>query len=167
MYLFVNIIGLFWLLNRPEQRTVKKLTPPAQKKAAAHLNKAQCAACDQIVTLCSEDLQKWFHSERAEDLSLHALSSYRGKDRQEAHFQAGRSKAHFGESPHNYSPSRALDVVFVVQGQNSWNLVKLDTMAKRAPSNIEWGGYWKDFKDNPHFQEREWKTMVTNFPNGN
>jgi hypothetical protein len=166
VYVALNLVGLFWLLSRSDQRAPRKRSATV-KKTLSHLNQAQCASCDQILAECSEPLQQWFYSERTENFSLHATTGYRGQKQQEASFQEGRSKAHFGESPHNYFPSRAVDLVFIVKGKNVWTPAEYEPVAKRAPANIEWGGYWKDFKDIPHFQERDWKEMVTNYPKGN
>lgn len=168
LYLTLNVAGLVWLLS-PSDKVGRRKQQPAslEKKSTRHLNEAQCASCDRSVAECSEVLQRWFYSERTKNFSLHASTGYRGQKEQETSFQTHKSKAHFGESPHNYSPSRAVDIVFIVKGRNVWTPAEYESMAKRLPANIEWGGNWQDFKDIPHFQEREWKTMVTNHPNGN
>jgi hypothetical protein len=137
------------------------------KQALRHENTEKCRLCKKIASQCSKPLQKWFYSERAKDYTLHAADGYRGKSAQEAHLAAGRSMAAYGKSPHNYSPSRALDVQFIENGEQDWTISRFRALAERAPANIEWGGYWKEFTDNPHFQEKDWKNLVKNFPNGN
>lgn len=136
-------------------------------KTASHADEADCQLCDEIVSRCSESIRKWFAHERTQDPALHASAGYRGKEEQEEAFRRGASKAQFGQSPHNYFPSRAVDVWFNERGRAVWDSLKLQEMAERLPAELEWGGYWKELVDAPHFQEREWKTVVTNFPDGN
>lgn len=58
---------------------------------------------------------------------------------------------------------RALDVVFVIQGQVRWDWPLYKTfadvmkrVAKEMKIPVTWGGDWRSFKDGPHF-ELPWK----------
>jgi len=58
-----------------------------------------------------------------------------------------------GQSLHNYYPALAFDIAFKVGNTLYWDVAlfrKFATIAKKL--GLEWGGDWKNFKDNPHFQ---------------
>ena len=61
-----------------------------------------------------------------------------------------------GESKHNFLPSRALDVAFLIpDGSVSWSgllLSKFARLMKAADARVHWGGDWPAFKDRPHFE---------------
>ncbi len=90
------------------------------------------------------------------------VCGYRNEEAQEKAYREGASKAHFGESPHNFQPSLAFDAYSYPIDVNSIPLAQLlgkaiKEAAKRLDLSIEWGGDWKGFKDYPHFQLRNWK----------
>ena len=61
-----------------------------------------------------------------------------------------------GESKHNFLPSRALDVAFLLADRSvSWPGLLLSEFArlmKAADARVHWGGDWPGFKDRPHFE---------------
>ena len=88
---------------------------------------------------------------------------YRSPERQDELYKQGRSKPgpvvtykHGGESKHNFLPSRALDVAFLLaDGEVSWSgllLSKFARLMKAADARVHWGGDWPGFKDRPHFE---------------
>lgn len=93
------------------------------------------------------------------------ICSTRGKAEQEAAFKNKASKAHFGQSPHNYYPSLAVDLA---PWPCDWkDIKKFEELAKQIKHSakllkieIEWGGGWKKFPDYPHFQLANWKTLA-------
>jgi peptidoglycan L-alanyl-D-glutamate endopeptidase CwlK len=63
------------------------------------------------------------------------------------------------KSKHNFSPSKACDIVVYVGGAITWDpkyykIVASHILqcAKKLKINITWGGSWKNFPDYPHFQ---------------
>lgn len=140
-----------------------------------HQNNGNCAKCDSIIKDCSDELKAWFKAEQKADPELHACCGRRDKAGQDAELARGTSKAKFGESPHNYLPSRAIDVFFQVDGKALWAFQRYKALAKRKPSNIIWGGDWDNdglstdekWIDSPHFQEVDWKKKVKGYPKGN
>jgi|GEM_PF-575290 len=81
----------------------------------------------------------------------------REREAQEAAFAAGRSKAHFGESSHNYDPSRALDVVpWPVDWTSQRKFLEIALAFQQAARELKvvlrWGGDFESFKDLPHFE---------------
>lgn len=99
------------------------------------------------------------------DLSI--TEGYRSKEKQEEYRKAGTSKAAFGQSPHNYLPSIAVDIypypapAVVKRGKKviddnskEWDIQAqlFLTIAKELGVEVEWGGSWKTLVDKPHFQ---------------
>ncbi len=96
------------------------------------------------------------------NLKFQILESRRGEKDQEKAFAAGNSKAHFGQSPHNYTPAVALDITPLPL---DWNDIKafkalsvpILATAKKLSIPISWGGSWKSFKDYPHYELTPWR----------
>lgn len=93
------------------------------------------------------------------------LDSQRGREAQEKAFNAGNSKAHFGQSPHNWSPSIALDVAplpidweDIKAFKTLGAFVEAKAVALKIP--VSWGGRWKSFKDYPHFELTPWRDFA-------
>ncbi len=88
----------------------------------------------------------------------------RSREDQAAAFKSGNSKAKFGQSPHNYSPALAVDLVPCDNdGKPDWTTIHLyKALAEemKRELNITWGGDWKTFKDYPHFELPDWKDRV-------
>lgn len=100
----------------------------------------------------------------AHDEDIQVTCGYRGKEEQEKAFNEGTSKAHWLESPHNYNPSFAVDVV--PYPQKWFDNDKLDRLgkiikdkAKEMNIDIVWGGDWK-WKDRPHYEIKGWKSKI-------
>ena len=88
---------------------------------------------------------------------------YRSPERQDELYMQGRSKPgpivtykRGGESKHNWLPTPALDVAFLLpDGEVSWTgllLSKFARLMKAADARVHWGGDWPGFKDRPHFE---------------
>lgn len=113
------------------------------------------------------DLQKVMH-EAIKYFDFSVIEGYRGMAEQNAAKKAGNSKALFGQSPHNFKPSLAVDctpypldwkdeAAFKAMGK-----VIMDA-ATRLGVRLRWGGDW-DFNsktddgwDKPHFELHPWK----------
>ena len=86
--------------------------------------------------------------------------TYRSPEEQAETFAQGRTvpgkivtNARAGQSLHNYQPSLAFDIAFKKDRQVYWMMdlfKKFAAIAKRF--ELEWGGDWTTFQDNPHFQ---------------
>ena len=101
----------------------------------------------------------------AADVPIAILDSQRGRAAQEQAFALGHSRAHFGQSAHNWQPALALDVVpFPID----WNdlsrfralgaLVKAKAIAFGIP--IVWGGDWPTLQDMPHYELSPWREFA-------
>ena len=95
---------------------------------------------------CHFSLQRLF-LEVIKERDCTILQGFRGKDDQEKAFNEGKSKAHWGQSKHNYSPSCAVDVM---PYPIDWNDIKGITefakyvlsVAKKLDIKIVWGADW-------------------------
>lgn len=96
--------------------------------------------------------------------------TYRSIDEQNALYAQGRTKpgvivtrAKGGQSPHNYLPALAFDIAFVKPDKSlDWNLelFKLFAAILSSDTRVTWGGSWKGFQDNPHFEMTNWITLI-------
>src|SRR5690349_12542941 len=109
-------------------------------------------------------LQQLF-AEVIKEFDCKVLDAQRGRAKQEEAFRRGNSRAHFGQSPHNYAPAIALDVVpypldwedipsFKALGK----VVKAKAKALQIP--ISWGGDWSSLKDYPHYELAPWRDFA-------
>ncbi|MBI3528387.1 MAG: M15 family metallopeptidase [Betaproteobacteria bacterium] len=58
-----------------------------------------------------------------------------------------------GQSLHNYYPALAFDVAFKVGATLHWEVELFRDFAAAAKGfGLAWGGDWKSFNDNPHFE---------------
>ena len=85
------------------------------------------------------------------------LFGHRNRADQEEAFNNGRSKAHYGQSYHNYYPSLAVDAMpFPI----NWDDIKgihefagfVLGVAAAKDIPVRWGGHFKNFFDGPHFE---------------
>lgn len=138
-----------------------------------------------ILSGAHEDLQDLFRLV-IERFDCTVICSERSNEDQQKAFDQGFSKAKPGESPHNYSPSFALDVVpasvlggVVTRGKKrltlDWNskdpeikaavreeFFHLAGVVKACAAElgiaIQWGGDFKSFEDLPHWEIKDWET---------
>lgn len=102
------------------------------------------------------------------------VCSHRGKEEQERAFNNGNSKAHFGQSAHNYNPSFAFDftpypcpkkqvkgVVQIDSDSKEWDkaIFVFKNTANRLGIEITCGADWT-FKDKMHIEIKDWKQVV-------
>ena len=93
------------------------------------------------------------------------LDAQRGRQAQEKAFNLGHSRAHFGQSAHNWSPAVACDVVpYPIDWNNLARFRALGAFvtakARTLGIDITWGATWKSIKDYPHYELTNWKGLV-------
>ncbi len=118
--------------------------PELSKKSIARLNS------------CHTDLQKLILAV-AETEKCAVICGFRGRYEQEKAYYSGKSKAKFGESKHNFKPSRAVDVVPIPL---DWEDIpsferlgeKIIKKAEELGIKIRWGRDFTNLKDYPHFE---------------
>lgn len=128
------------------------------------------AASKRALFRAHPDLQKVL-MEAIKVTDFRILDSTRGKDAQERAYANGNSKAHFGQSAHNYSPAIAVDLF---PAPYNWNDRKsfidlskvILPLAKGMGVPLRWGGDWnmdgstKDGWDLPHYELHPWRTWA-------
>ena len=110
------------------------------------------ATCDKRL----QDMANMMLERSPFDLTI--TCGHRSKDEQDAAFNNGNSKARFGESKHNFLPSRAIDIVpYPINWDDKdkrWQEMALNAMwcAGKLGFEITWGGSFKSIRDCPHFE---------------
>lgn len=106
---------------------------------------------------CDPELVRLF-TEIIKEFDCTVLCGHRGREDQEKAFEEGRSKARFGQSKHNSSPSKAVDVMpYPINWNDSEGLADFAgfvlTKAEDLGIKIRWGGHFKGgFFDGPHYE---------------
>lgn len=105
------------------------------------------------------------------------ICSHRDRTEQEAAYNTGASKAHFGQSAHNYNPSFAVDVypypipmtrktptsaILIDDHSPEWDkmIFAFKSAAKQLGIEIECGIDWQKLVDKPHIEIKGWKDKV-------
>lgn len=117
------------------------------KKSAERLKE-----CDvRLQALCNKMLER-----SAFDLTI--TCGHRNKEDQEAAFNEGRSKAHFGQSKHNSFPSKAVDIVPCPVDWNTsdarWPMMVALAYdcARQLGIKIRCGAFFTNLADWPHIE---------------
>lgn len=111
------------------------------------------------------DLQRVAH-EAIKTFDFSVICSYRGKSEQTRAYNAGKSRAKFGQSPHNYEPfSLAIDIVpYPLDWTNleTFELMGRIFMSKATALGISlvWGKHFSGLVDYPHFELRDWRKHI-------
>ncbi len=120
------------------------------------------------LSTCDKELQRLFY-EVVKTFDCSITCGHRGEAEQEEAFRNGTSRAHFGQSAHNFDPSKAVDVIPYPVDWTDYD--KFNELAKhvfktaeKLGISIKWGGNWetayskvdpktaKHFVDMPHWE---------------
>ncbi len=93
------------------------------------------------------------------------LDAQRGRKAQEEAFEDGHSRAHFGQSAHNWAPAVALDVCpYPIDWNDFARFKDLAVIVKRHAAKLSipigWGGDWTKLKDMPHYELTPWREFA-------
>lgn len=119
---------------------------------------------NKLLAEAHPDLQRVMR-EAIKYIDFSIIKGYRGKAEQEAAFKSGASKAHFGQSPHNFKPALAIDFIpYPFKGWSNtrdFNAVGMIILREAAKLGIEvtWGKSFKSIVDYPHFELKNWRKM--------
>jgi peptidoglycan L-alanyl-D-glutamate endopeptidase CwlK len=118
---------------------------------------------EAILYECHSDLIKLFE-EIIKEYDCTINCGFRGQEDQEKAFKDGYSKAHWLQSPHNYLPALAVDVVpYPTLWADENKLKELGKLVQIKAIDLElkitWGGSWK-WKDLPHYELTNWREMI-------
>ena len=100
------------------------------------------------------------------NIKLRVVSGYRSFAEQTVLYNQGRTtagnkvtNAKAGESYHNYG--LAIDVCEIKNGKAIWDVAMYKKIAPYAKNEgFAWGGDWKSFQDNPHFDMAKGKSTL-------
>lgn len=125
-----------------------------------HHNIPDCLGCAGKLKTAHPELVKFALAFRTDHPEGHISCSTRSQAEQEADYVKGVSKARWGESPHDFDPSRALDWFRLTQAggasfDSTWYIAILNPAIIRA--GLVWGGNFKSIKDLPHVELPDWK----------
>jgi peptidoglycan L-alanyl-D-glutamate endopeptidase CwlK len=111
--------------------------------------------------------------EAIKEIDFKILDATRGRSAQEKAFKQGNTKAHFGDSAHNYVPAIAMDLF---PAPYDWDNTKsfeslsvvILRIAKEKGIPLRWGGDWNmdgskttsDNWDKPHYELTPWRTWA-------
>ncbi len=131
--------------------------------ALKHDNSGKCVKCLEIILRYPgfhEGLRNWFLDFQYMHPEAHISCAGRGKDDQEALFQRKASRAHYGESAHNYNA--ALDL-FENTGKTS-EIYETEwfhrILALALPDWVTWYGRpGSKFYELPHIEVAAWKEL--------
>jgi len=127
---------------------------------------------ESILQTCRPELQKLCR-EVVKTFDCSVISGRRGMLEQEQLFCEGKTKAIFGNSPHNYGESFAVDLVpYPVDWEDRERMAYFAgyvmRIAEQFGIELKWGGDWdrdkhlsdNRFDDFPHFEIVDWREKV-------
>lgn len=130
-----------------------------------HKNVEHCEGCEKVLNKYPgfhPPLREWLRLLRTAYLDAHVSWAGRGREDQELFFRKGLSKAHFGQSSHNYNA--ALDFFQLTPtgayfGTEWYKRV----LGARVVPEVRWYGVIEgkgDFLEYGHVEWREWKKAL-------
>ena len=122
-----------------------------------------CVKCDEIINKypgINPDLLSWFKWAQSLHPELHASCAGRGKVDQEECFLKKTSRAHYGQSAHNYNCG--LDLFFIVPGKEIYDRELFNELIpKIMVDDLVWyGAPGSVFFELPHVEVRNWRALV-------
>lgn len=137
----------------------------------AHINNGNCPKCDELFDKYSgfhQGLREWFKKLQKKDSTTHISCGGRGKIDQEAAFNSKTSRAHYGQSSHNYN--LALDIFRLTQNGAEWkglwfrDVVGTAVIGHNADPNKKFDLTWygmpgSRYFELPHVEVYGWKEM--------
>ena len=138
----------------------------------SHINTGNCDKCEQILNTFPgfhAELKAWFKKTQQKVKDAHISCAGRGRSEQEAAFQSGASRAHYGESSHNFNC--AIDVFRLTLTGASYDRPWFrDSIGTAVYSNnadparmveLKWYGMpGSKFLELPHIEVNDWKALA-------
>lgn len=129
-----------------------------------HVNLDECTHCEMILDRYPgfyQPLRDWFLAFRRRHPEAHISCAGRGYIEQENAFMHKVSKAHYGQSAHNYNA--ALDIFEMRAGDpNIYTKEWFDRVLRpEVEPWMEWyGRFGSRFHELPHVEVRQWHALV-------
>ena len=130
--------------------------------ALKHINNGNCPKCEELFNRYegfNKDLKEWFQNFQSLNNSAHISCAGRGREEQEQAFAKGASRAHYGQSSHNYNC--AIDVFVMQQGIDLYDKHWFEMVLKPnlAPFLKWYGEKGAEFYELPHIELKDWKEL--------
>lgn len=126
-----------------------------------HLNNGNCPKCMSIINKYpgfNLRMLQWFIDAQKKHSDFHVSCAGRGEVEQEECVARGASRAHWGQSSHNYNA--ALDGFFLIDGKYNLERRRFEPVVMELPSYIEWyGRQGSKFPELPHFELKDWRYL--------
>lgn len=129
-----------------------------------HINSGNCPKCEEIFNLYPgfyEPLKSWFKDLQQANPDAHVSCAGRGKIQQEEYFQRGATRAHYGQSSHNFNA--AIDIFQLKDGTTAtWDKTWFSAVVGPALyASFKWyGAPGAVFYELPHVELAGWKSLV-------
>lgn len=125
---------------------------------------SNCQKCDGIFDLYpgfNQELRIWLKGLQKEHPELHISAAGRGKMEQEMLFYRAATRAHYGESAHNYNA--AIDVFFLIDGKYSLDqtMFYCIIIPNLYASFLWYGAPHVLYYERPHIELKNWKELVS------
>lgn len=130
-----------------------------------HENNGNCPGCEKIFNRYPhfyKPLKDWFKALQAKHHEAHISCAGRGRQEQEDAYARGASRAHWGESAHNYNA--AIDI-FEQSGDRK-NIYErawfASVIAPNLPDFLDWYGQAgvSGFRELPHVEVKYWSGLA-------
>jgi hypothetical protein len=128
-----------------------------------HSNSGACLKCEEIMNTypgMNRFLKEWFQSFQRANPIFHISCAGRGFEAQEAAKKEGTSRAHYGQSAHNYNC--AVDLFIQSPGVNLYDKKLFSEALKgKIPYVLNWYGTPGSlFYELPHVELRAWQGLL-------
>lgn len=132
-----------------------------------HENSGKCGRCLILFDLYPNfhpSLRNWFNNTiQKKHPEAHISEAGRGRIGQEVARLEQKSKAHFGESPHNYN--MAIDVFRLLGSEADYDETWFkEVIEKNLLPHFLWYGNEGPFRELPHIEMRDWKKLRDFYP---
>ena len=157
-------------------KSARKRKPKKSARRSRGVARAAAAprpSSRSVADLHPELARRWrlasgdYNAQHAGEPQVFLTQTYRNPADQAADYARGRSapgkvltNAKPGQSLHNYYPALAFDVAFKQGAALAWDVALFSAFAAIAKSyGLAWGGDWRTFRDNPHFEppDYDWR----------
>lgn len=155
--------------RKKEGHEVPLAADPAQEHARAESSGFDPGSAKRLAG-AHPKIQEVMNAAR-EKIAFTVMDSQRGRAAQEKAYREKKSKAHFGQSAHNWSPAVAVDVAPIpLDWDNRESFIALSKVimriAKEKGVALRWGGDWNmdgstsDGWDLPHYELHPWRSWA-------
>lgn len=130
-----------------------------------HTNEGDCKKCLEIFDRYphfNEELKVWFLAIQLENPDAHISCAGRGRIDQEVAFKRGASRAHYGQSAHNYNC--AIDIFQLKDKSAVWEVNWFrKVVAENLYPHLKWYGTpGAIYNELPHVEISDWPMLVKN-----